>query len=128
MRRLNALVGAVVDMEVADEVETSEVILLEVQVCVIVHRHLDPADVRGLWAGRITKSGIGASSVDGSDSVSGSRRGSTESDVLSKQREELRKTIRDQHRGDTWQIGPNPNFPNILARGCPDECGNPWER
>lgn len=64
--------------------------------------------VRGLWAGRIAKGGRGGGSVDGGDSVAGSRRGSTDSDVLSKQREDLRKTIRDQQRGDAARSFSSP--------------------
>ncbi|CCF41805.1 UV radiation resistance-associated protein [Colletotrichum higginsianum] len=56
--------------------------------------------VRGLWAGRL-KGRIPSSAVIASDgdtsSVGGSRRGSTDSEVLSRQRDELRKamTVRD---------------------------------
>lgn len=64
--------------------------------------------VRGLWAGRITKGGRGAGSIDSGDSVTGSRRGSTESDVLSKQREELRKAIGGQQRGDAARSFSSP--------------------
>lgn len=64
--------------------------------------------VRGLWAGRIAKGGRGTGSLDGSDSVAGSRRGSNESDALSRQREELRKAIRDQSRGDAARSFSSP--------------------
>ncbi|OLN85389.1 UV radiation resistance associated protein [Colletotrichum chlorophyti] len=55
--------------------------------------------VRGLWAGRL-KGRIPSSIVGGeedSSSIGGSRRGSTDSEVLSRQRDELRKamTVRD---------------------------------
>lgn len=56
--------------------------------------------VRGLWAGRMMKGGRGPGSVDGGDGSTVSRRGSTESEVLTRQREELRKTIKDQRGGD----------------------------
>jgi hypothetical protein len=64
--------------------------------------------VRGLWAGRIMKNSRGPSSVDGGDAGTDSRRGSTESDVLSRQRDELRKAIRDQQRGDTGRSFSSP--------------------
>jgi hypothetical protein len=52
--------------------------------------------VRGLWAGRAMKGGRASGSVDGGGD---SRRGSTESDAASRQREELRKAITAQQRG-----------------------------
>lgn len=64
--------------------------------------------VRGLWAGRIANGGKAAGSVDGGDSAAGSRRGSTDSDMLSKQRDELRNTIRGQQRGDVARSFSSP--------------------
>jgi hypothetical protein len=65
--------------------------------------------VRGLWAGRLAKSGRGTGSIDGVDSTSGSRRDSNESDAtLSKQREELRRNIGEQRRGDAARSVSSP--------------------
>ncbi|EON95899.1 putative uv radiation resistance protein [Phaeoacremonium minimum UCRPA7] len=47
--------------------------------------------VRGLWAGRMK--GRGVSVADDTSSVGGSRRGSADSELLSRQREELRRAI-----------------------------------
>lgn len=48
--------------------------------------------IRGLWAGRMQSRGLNLSADDGS-SAAGSRRGSTESELLSKQRDQFRTAI-----------------------------------
>lgn len=48
--------------------------------------------IRGLWAGKM-KGRIGTSTDDGASSAGGSRRGSAESELLDKQRADLRKMI-----------------------------------
>lgn len=57
--------------------------------------------VRGLWAGRMK--GRGVSLGDDTSSMGGSRRGSADNEVLTRQREELRKAIREN--GDTDRAG-----------------------
>lgn len=63
--------------------------------------------VRGLWAGRL-KGSRGSGSVDGGDSTTSSRRGSTESDVPARQRDELRKAIGGQQGGDAARSFSSP--------------------
>ncbi|ORY57810.1 UV radiation resistance protein and autophagy-related subunit 14-domain-containing protein [Pseudomassariella vexata] len=58
--------------------------------------------VRGLWAGKL-KSRVGSSITgidDGASSTGGSRRGSADSEVLSRQRDELRRAIGAKSNGD----------------------------
>ncbi|KAJ9136542.1 UV radiation resistance associated protein [Pleurostoma richardsiae] len=54
--------------------------------------------VRGLWAGRIKGRGL-AEAADDAASNGGSRRGSADSELLSRQREELRRAIRENGPG-----------------------------
>lgn len=63
--------------------------------------------VRGLWAGRLKGrggGGVGGAGDGASSSVEGSRRGSADSDLLSKQRDELRRAMGDHARSS----GPSP--------------------
>lgn len=71
--------------------------------------------VRGLWAGRIAKGGQATGSVDGSDSVAGSRRGSNDSDAQLKQREELTKAINDQQRGGAARSFSSPVHSSLAS-------------
>ncbi len=48
--------------------------------------------IRGLWAGRMQSHGMNLTTEDGS-STAGSRRGSADSELLSRQREELKRTM-----------------------------------
>jgi hypothetical protein len=65
--------------------------------------------VRGLWAGRLKGRGVsvGPGGVDGDgSSVEGSRRGSADSEMLSKQRDELRRAMKDHHTQGSASSGP----------------------
>ncbi|KAK9779734.1 putative UV radiation resistance protein and autophagy-related subunit 14-domain-containing protein [Seiridium cardinale] len=72
--------------------------------------------IRGLWAGKM-KGRVGTSADDGASSNGGSRRGSADSELLDKQRDEFRKIIgadangrSDGHSatGMTGASGPSP--------------------
>lgn len=67
--------------------------------------------VRGLWAGRVMKGSRGPGSIGGGDGSTDSRRGSNESEMHAKQREELRKVIKDQQRRD----GAGPFKPSLAS-------------
>jgi len=71
--------------------------------------------VRGLWAGRMQSRGLALAADDGS-SATGSRRGSAESEQLSKQRDELKKSLKAIGIGgvDPSSVSPSLRLPQGL--------------
>jgi hypothetical protein len=73
--------------------------------------------VRGLWASRILSRGMSNDDSALSGSASGSRRGSAESETLTKQREELRRAVREN--GAQTTIGKDGQHPAAALAASP---------